>query len=112
MSCTSLPWTSTPAKLGASSILHSRRKKMENDSAFIDDLRDNSDSCPDYEEVTEGFVYNIAEAEGGFYTDSNDGSNQSRSHNSLISTNDPVTRNKIMNSTIYCIHKVIYCIII
>lgn len=84
-----------------------------------------SDSCPDYEEVTEqqhqklfrfppqqqqlqerppsgkGLVYNLA-SEGIFSCQRA----QTHGGDLHLDSSDPVTKEKIMNSLIYCIHKV------
>lgn len=68
-----------------------------------------SDSCPDYEEVTDdgrrikGLVYNLA-SEGIFHSpQSRGGGGGGDLH---LDSSDPVTKEKIMSSLIYCIHKV------
>ncbi|CAB4056300.1 TRAF4 [Lepeophtheirus salmonis] len=119
MSCTSLLWTSIPNKLrqknrrstGSPDIWNqSQYNDEENSSSGQHCLSESEEPCPRYEEVVgEGpsLVYNLSGAEGELY--SNFYTNETKSHDSpptsFIATTDPQTKQKILNSIVYCIHK-------
>ena len=74
---------------------------LAEDSAVTDlDFSDGSESPPDYEEVADvqAMVYNI-----------HNDTLHSSSHSSLELTSDPLTRSKILQSSVYCIHRAEGC---